>query len=101
MRKHIKNSLKFQDKIAQKTFYLSANLSNNFSPSISNTWLSFSSNQDNYENSTSTQGNLAKLFYKINRYEKYIITASTVKLWNKIQKQLKYILLKDVSPNKI
>ena len=51
--------------------------------------------------SSSTQGNLTKLFYKTNRYGKYSITASAVELLNKIQKQLKNILLKDLSPNKI
>ena len=38
-----------------------------------------------------------KLFYKTNRYGKYSITVSAVKLKNKIQKQLKDILLKDLS----
>ena len=42
-----------------------------------------------------------KPFYKTNRYGKYSITVSAVELWNKIQKQLKSILLKDLSPNKI
>ena len=35
-----------------------------------------------------------------NRYEKYSITVSVVESWNKIQKQLKNMLLNDVSPNK-
>ena len=34
-------------------------------------------------------------------YGKYSITASAVESWNRIQKQLKDILLKDLSPNKI
>ena len=38
-----------------------------------------------------------KLFYKTNRYGKYSITVIAVKLKNKIQKQLKGILLKDLS----
>ena len=59
------------------------------------------SNQHNYETSCSTQGNLMKLFYKTDRYGKYSITVSAVESWNKIQKQLKSILLKDISPNKI
>ena len=37
----------------------------------------------------------------MSRYGKYSITASAVELWNKIQKQLKKMLLKDLSPNKI
>ena len=39
-----------------------------------------------------------KLFYKTNRYR---ITISAVELWNKIQKQLKNMLLKNLSPYKI
>ena len=51
--------------------------------------------------SSSTQGNLTKLFYKTIRYGKYSITVSPVESWNKIQKQLKDILLKDLPPRKI
>ena len=53
------------------------------------------------ETSSSMQGNLIKLFYKTKRYGKYSVTVSAVESWNKIQKQLKNILLKDLSPNKI
>ena len=42
-----------------------------------------------------------KPFYKTDRYGKYSITVSAVESWSKIQKQLKSILLKDLSPNKI
>ena len=42
-----------------------------------------------------------KHFYKTDRYGKYSITGSAVELWNKIQKQLKNMLLKELSPNKI
>ena len=42
-----------------------------------------------------------KHFYKTNRYGKYSITISAVELWNKIQKQLKHMLLKNLSPYKI
>ena len=45
--------------------------------------------------------NLIKLFYKTNRYGKYSVTVSAVESWNKIQKQLKNILLKDLFPNKM
>ena len=93
--------LKFQDKIClEKILFVSKSL-NNLSPSIFNTWFSFSSDQHNYETSSSTQGNLVKLFYKTNRYGKYSITISAIGLWNKIQKQLKNMLLKDLSSNKI
>ena len=74
---------------------------NNLSPSVSNTWFRFSSDQHNYETSSSTQGNLTKLFYKTNKYGKYSITVSAIEVWNKIQKQLKNVLLnKDLPPNK-
>ena len=74
---------------------------NNLSLSVFNTWFSFSSGQHNYETSSSVQGNLMKLFYKTKRYGKYSITVSAVESWNKIQKQLKDLLLRDLSPNKI
>ena len=93
--------LKFQDKIClENILFISKSLSN-LSPSVFNTWFSFSSDQHNYETSSSTQGNLTKLFYKTNKYGKYSITVSAVESWNKIQKQLKNMLLKDLSPNKI
>ena len=44
---------------------------------------------------------LRKHFYKTNRYGKYSVTVSAVESWNKIQKQLKNMLLKDVCPRKI
>ena len=93
--------LKFQDKTClENILFISKNL-NNLSPSVFNTWLSFSSDHHNYETSSSTQGNLIKRFYKTKRYGKYSITVSAVESWNKIQKQLKDLLLRDLSPNKI
>ena len=83
-----------------RKYFISKSLSN-LSPSVFNTWFSFSSDQYNYETSSSTQGNLTKTFYKTNKYGKYSITVSAVESWNKIQKQLKNMLLKDLSPNKI
>ena len=64
-------------------------------------WFSFSSDQHNYESSSSTQGNLIKPFYKTKRYGKYSINVGAVDSRNKIQKQLKDLLLRDLSPNKI
>ena len=43
--------------------------------------------------------NLTKHFYKTNRYEKYSVTVGATELWNKIEKQLKLMLFKDLSPN--
>ena len=75
------------------------------SPSVFNTWVSFSSDQHmklwNYETSSSTQGNLIKLFYQTKGYRKYSITVSALESWDKIQKQLKDLLLRDLSHNKI
>ena len=78
--------LKFQDKICLENILFVSKYLNNSLPSIFNTWFSFSSDQHNYETSSSTQGNLMKLFYKTNRYGKYSITISAVESWNKIQK---------------
>ena len=61
----------------------------------------FVSDKHNYETLTSTQGNIVKLFYKTKRYGKYSITVIAVESWNKIKKQLKSVLLKDLSPNRI
>ena len=92
--------LKFQDTIFLENILFVSKSLNNLSPSIFNTWFSFSSDQQNYETSSSTQGNLMKLFYETNRYGKYSVTISAIES-NKIQKQLKSMLLKDLSPNKI
>ena len=72
-----KNSiLIFQDKVClENTLFISKSL-NNLSPPIFNTWFSFSSDQHNYETSSSTQGNIMKLFYKMKTYGKYSITVS-------------------------
>ena len=92
---------KFHSKIClENNLFVSKSL-NNLPPSVFNTWLSLSSDQHNHETSSSTNGNLIKRFYMANRYGKYSIIASVVESWNKIQKQLKNMLLKDLSPNKI
>ena len=93
--------LKFQDKICLGNILFVSKSLNNFSPSIFNTWFSFSSDQHNYETSSSTQGNLMKLFYKTDRYGKYSITVSAVESWDKIQKQLKVFHLKIYPPTKL
>ena len=92
--------LKFQDRICLENILFISKSLNNLSPSVFNTWFWFSSDQHNCETSSSTQGNLTKLFYKANKYGKYSIIVSAVEVWNKIQKQLKNILLKDLPPNK-
>ena len=93
--------LKYQDKICLENILFISKSLNNLSPPIFNTWFSFSSDQHNYESSSSAQRNLIKLFYKTKRYGKYSITVTAVELWNKIQEQLKDLLLGDLSPNKI
>ena len=91
--------LKFQDKICLENVLFVSKSLNNLTPSVFKHGLVFP--QINYETSSSAQGNLTKLFYKTNRYGKYSITISAVESWNKIQKQLKDMLLKDLSPRKI
>ena len=93
--------LKFQDKICLENILFVSKSLNNLSLPVFNTWFNFSSEQHNYEPSSSTQGNFTKLVYKTNRYVKYWIIVSAVKPWNKIQKQLKNMLLKDLSPIKL
>ena len=81
--------LKFQDKIClENILFISKSLSN-LSPSVFNTWFSFSSDEHNYETSSSTQGSLTKRFYKTNKYRKYSITVSAAESWNKIKKTTK------------
>ena len=84
-----------------KKYFICSKSLNNLSQLVFNAWFSFSLDQQNYEISHSTQGNLIKLFYKTKRYGTYSITVSAVESWNKIQKRLKDMLLKDLSPNKI
>ena len=93
--------LKFQDNICVENILLVSKFLNNLTPSVFSTWFSFSSDQLNYETSSSTQDNLTKLFYETNIHGKYSITVSVVESWNKILKQLKDMLLKDLSPRKI
>ena len=93
--------LKFQDKICLENILFISKSLNNLSPSVFNTWFSFSSDQHNYETSSSTQGNFLKLFYKTKGYGKYSITVSAVESCNKFRKQLKDLLLRDLSPNEI
>ena len=76
--------LKFQDKICLENILFVSKSLNNPSPSVFNTWFRFSSDQHNYETSSSTQGNLTKLFYKTNKYGKYSIIVRAVEVWNKI-----------------
>ena len=93
--------LKFQDKICLENILFVSKSLNNLSPSAFNKCFSFSSDQHNYETSSSTRGKLIKPFYKTNRNRKYSILVSAAELWNKMQKQLKIMLLKDLFPNKI
>ena len=92
--------LKFQDKICLKNILFVSKSLNDSTPSAFTTWFSFSSGQHDFEISSSTQGNLRKLFYETSMYGKYSITVNAVESWNKTQKQLKDILLKDLSPMK-
>ena len=93
--------LKFEDKICLENILFISKPLNNLSLSVFITWFSFSSDQHNCKTSSFTQGNLIKHFYQTKRYGKYSITVNAVESWNKIQKQLKDLLLRDLSPNKI
>ena len=93
--------LKFQDKICLENILFISKSLNNLSPSVFNKWFTFSTDQHNYETSSSTHGNLINFLYKTKRYGKYSVTESAVESWNKIQKQIKDLLLRDLSPDKI
>ena len=69
--------LKFQDKICLENILFISKPLNNLSLSVLIHGC-FSTNQQNYETLSSTQGNLLKLFYKTKRYGKYSITISAV-----------------------
>ena len=56
------STLKLQDKICLENILFNRKSLNNLSPSVFNIWFTFSSDQRKYENSSSTQGNLIKLF---------------------------------------
>ena len=55
--------LKFKDKICLENILFATKYLNNLSPSIFNTWFSFSLDQHNYETSSSTQN-----FVDVNSY---------------------------------
>ena len=95
------STLKFQDKICLENILFISKSLNNLSPSVFNKWFTFSTDQHNYETSSSTHGNLINFLYKTKRYGKYSVTESAVESWNKIQKQIKDLLLRDLSPDKI
>ena len=77
--------LKFQDKICLENILFVRKSLNNLSPYLfPHRVISF-----------------IKLFYETKRYGKYSITVSDVESWKKIQKQLKGVLLKQLSPNEI
>ena len=92
---------KFQDKTCLENILFVSKSLNDLTLSVFSTWFSFSSAQNNSESSSSTQGNIRRLFYKTIRYRKYSITVGAAELWLKIQKQLKDMLLKDPFPRKI
>ena len=54
--------LKFQDKISLEHILFVSKSLDNLTLSVFSTWFNFSSGQRNYETSSSTQGNLTKLF---------------------------------------
>ena len=93
--------LKFQDKICIENLLFVSRQNNILTPSVFNTWFSFSSDQHNYETSNSRQGNLIKSSYRTNKYGKYSIIASAIDSWNKIKKKLKNALLKDLTSSNI
>ena len=93
--------LKYQDKICLENILFISKSLNNLSPPIFNTWFSFSSDQHNYESSSSAQCNLIKLFYKTKRYGKYSITVTAVIRGTKSKNNQKVCYLKFYPPGKL
>ena len=91
--------LKFSDKVTKNTLFASKSI-NNLLPFLFNDWFLSSSDQQNYEPSCSSLGNLHKASYKTNLYGKNYIIVSAINAWNNSQKLLK-ISLRHLSPNKI
>ena len=96
-----KSILKFKDKICSENILFVNKSVNNLTVSVFNTWFCLSLDQQNYETSSSRQGNLLKSSFGPNRYGKYSVITSAVDSWNRIQKQLKNTLLTDLSPSNI
>ena len=76
--------LKFQDEICLENILTVSKLVSNLTPPVFNTWFSFSSDQHNYETSSSRQGYLIKSSYWTNRYGKYSKIASAVDSYDKM-----------------
>ena len=93
--------LKFQDKTCFQNILFLSTIINNLSPSVSNTWFSFFSDQNNYETSVSRLGNFIKPSDKTNRYGKYSVIATAAAFRNEIKQRLENVLLKDLSPIKV
>ena len=72
--------LKLQDEIGLENILFVSKSLNNLSPSAFNKCFSFSSDQHNYETSSSTRGKLIRPFYKTNRNGKYSILVSAAEL---------------------
>ena len=84
----------------RKHFFVSKSV-NKLTPSVFNIWFSFSAYHHNDEASSFREGNLIKCFCRTNRNEKYSKITVAVDSRNKIQKQIKNTLLKDLSLNNI
>ena len=93
--------LKFQDKICLENILFVSKSLNNLTLSVFSTWFSFSSDQHNYGTSSSTQGNLTKLFYKTNKNGKYSTTVSAVESWKKSKNNQKICYLKNYPQRKL
>ena len=80
-------TLKFQEKICLETILFVSKSLNSLSPSGFNTWFSFSSDKHKYESSSSTENNLTKLYYKANRYGKYLTIVIHTSFFKKFYKK--------------
>ena len=68
-----KSILKFKDKICSENILFVNKSVNNLTVSVFNIWFCLSLDQQNYETSSSRQGNLLKSSFRPNRYGKYSV----------------------------
>ena len=66
-----------------------------------NNWFVFSSDTHKYNTSWSCNNKLQNCSYSTNTYGEKLITISAIKSWNDSQNNLKTILLRLLTPNKI
>ena len=93
--------LKFKDEIILEKISFIINSINNLLSSLFSNWFVFSSGTHKYNTSWSSNDKLQKYSYRTNTYDKNLITITAIESWNNSQNNLKTVLLRLLTPNKI